>query len=288
MRSKGISLVMGGTLLLAVTVGCSSEQVAENSKAPAKIAMPGSAADSLALPITGTVAESFESSGYNYLRLATPEGEHWIATSTGGFQEGDEVTINDGQLMQDFHSRTLDRTFSEIIFASNLGGGSNGQVLSPPSDHEMGSSSFAAALQNEGMGGMGGSMMGGMEGMMGGGMGKPPADIPLADIKVEKATGENSYRVAELFQAAAQLNGQEVTVRGQVMRVSANILNRNWIHIQDGSGDVDQATHNLVVSSADLPARGDVVTFKGVFAANKDIGSGYKYDAIVEQAEIIE
>jgi hypothetical protein len=281
MGSKAMLLGLGGSLLLAMAVGCSSEKAAENSEAPAKSAMAG-AADQLPLPVTGKVAEAFDKSGYSYIRLETATGERWVATSEPGFKEGDEVTILDGNLMFNFHSPTLDRTFSEIIFASSVAGGNQATLAATPAaTSDGGAHSFAAALDSES------SPHGGMGGMKGmGGMGNAPADMPLADIKVEKAAGKNAYRVEELFQQAAELNGQEVMVRGLVMKVSASIMGRNWIHLQDGSGDTAKSNHNLVVSSESLPEKGEVVTVTGVFRANKDIGAGYKYAAMVEDAKI--
>jgi hypothetical protein len=285
MSRKLILLGMGGALLLALTAGCSSEPAAEKNQAPARIAMPPAMASNLALPLSGTVAELFENGGYSFLRLETTGGEHWVATSSSGFQEGETISVLDGQLMQDFYSRSLDRTFPEIIFASSLSGGKKEQaVLQAPSD-ESAPSSFAAALRSEPFQGESSSGMGGMSGA---GMGRAPADIPLTDIKVEKATGDNAFRVAELHQQAGALNGKEVTVKGQVMKISTQIMGRNWIHLQDGSGDTSKDTHNLVVTTDAMPEKGAIVTIKGIFQADKDIGSGYRYAALVEQAKIVE
>jgi hypothetical protein len=63
-------------------------------------------------------------------------------------------------------------------------------------------------------------------------------------------------------------------------------MQRNWVHLQDGSGDQKKGTHELVVTSQDLPAVGDVVTAKGTFAKDKDFGAGYLYPAIIENAKI--
>jgi hypothetical protein len=281
MRSKAMLLGLGGSLLLATVVGCSSDKAAEKSEAPTKTTM-AEAVNQLPLPITGKVAEAFERSGYSYIRLETATGERWVATSEAGFQNGDEVTILDGSLMFNFHSPTLDRTFPEIIFAASVEGGSQAAIAaSPAAATEGGAHSFAAALEGDS------SPHGGMGGMKSmGGMGNAPAGTALADIKVEKAAGKNAYRVEELFQQAAELNGQEVKVRGQVMKVSANIMGRNWIHLQDGSGDTAKNNHNLVVSSEAMPETGKVVTVTGVFQANKDLGAGYKYAAMVEDAKI--
>jgi hypothetical protein len=71
------------------------------------------------------------------------------------------------------------------------------------------------------------------------------------------------------------------------MKVSPRIMGRNWIHLQDGTGNPDNKTHDLVVTTSQDPdADWDIITVEGVLAANKDFGSGYTYDAIIEDANI--
>jgi hypothetical protein len=113
------------------------------------------------------------------------------------------------------------------------------------------------------------------------------AKVPFSKVKVEKSTAPNGYTVAELFAKGASLNNQKVTVRGQVVKVNPNIMGKNWIHIQDGTGDPAKNTHDLVVTSADIAKIGDIISIEGTLAADKDFGFGYKYDVIVENAVIM-
>ena len=84
-----------------------------------------------------------------------------------------------------------------------------------------------------------------------------------------------------------ELNGKTVVVRGKIMKVSPRIMGRNWIHLQDGTGNPDKNTHDLVVTTTEEPQSDwDVITMEGVVAANKDFGSGYKYAVIVENANV--
>ena len=112
------------------------------------------------------------------------------------------------------------------------------------------------------------------------------AVAPSSPIKVDKATGPDAYTVGELHAKGAALDKKKVTVRGKVVKVSAGIMNRNWIHLRDGSGDQAKGTHNIVVTSQDSPAVGDVVTAKGILAKDKDFGSGYLYAVIIEGASV--
>jgi hypothetical protein len=106
------------------------------------------------------------------------------------------------------------------------------------------------------------------------------------DIKVDKATGSNGYTVAELFEKRAELDKKDIVVIGRVVKVSAQIMGKNWLHIQDGTGDPQKGTNDIVVTTMDLPSVGDNVTIMGILFSDKDFGSGYKYDAIVEQAHV--
>ncbi|MEJ2655869.1 MAG: hypothetical protein P8012_01575 [Desulfobacterales bacterium] len=113
------------------------------------------------------------------------------------------------------------------------------------------------------------------------------AKVPFSKVKVEKSTAPNGYTVAELFAKGASLNKQKVTVRGQVVKVNPNIMGRNWIHIQDGTGDPAKNTHDLVATSADTAKIGTIISIEGTLAADKDFGFGYKYDVIVENAVLM-
>ena len=105
-------------------------------------------------------------------------------------------------------------------------------------------------------------------------------------IKVEKAKGADAYTVSETYEKAAELDKKTVVVRGKVVKVSKGIMGKNWVHLQDGSGDAGKGTNNLVVTSQDVPNVGTVVTAKGILYKDKDFGAGYKYRVIVEEATV--
>lgn len=106
------------------------------------------------------------------------------------------------------------------------------------------------------------------------------------DIRVEKAVGPESHNVAELYSLKDGLSGKVVTVRGQVVKVSLGIMGKNWLHIQDGSGDAAKGDYDLTVTTATEAVVGDTVLVKGTFVTNKDFGHGYLYDIIIEDAEV--
>jgi hypothetical protein len=176
-------------------------------------------------------------------------------------------------VMSNFTSKTLNRTFDSIIFSSGLV--KNGPVQ--PATDNAAADSFASAVQEEtpqaSMAESGGSV---------------GAVAPFTEIKVEKATGDNSYIVEEIFTQSSKLDGKTVRVQGKVTKFSPNIMGKNWIHLQDGSGDPLKNTHDLVVTTnMEPPQDQDIITIEGTVRANKDFGAGYSYEVMIEEAQLV-
>jgi hypothetical protein len=69
------------------------------------------------------------------------------------------------------------------------------------------------------------------------------------------------------------------------VKFSGGIMNRNWVHIQDGTKDKDK--YDLTVTTLETVKVGDVVIFEGVVSVGKDIGAGYFYDVLIEDATVV-
>ena len=68
----------------------------------------------------GVVRETMNAGGYTYLRIEPPGAEPvWVAAIEMRVAVGDEVRVEGGNELRDFHSRTLDRTFERIVFAGS-------------------------------------------------------------------------------------------------------------------------------------------------------------------------
>ncbi|WP_054696018.1 hypothetical protein [Geotalea toluenoxydans] len=52
---------------------------------------------------------------------------------------------------------------------------------------------------------------------------------------MEKAIGTNAYTVEELYSNKESLDNKAVAVKGKVVKVSAGIMGKNWIHVQDAA-----------------------------------------------------
>ncbi len=62
-------------------------------------------------------------------------------------------------------------------------------------------------------------------------------------------------------------------------------MGKNWIHIQDGTEN--NGNFDLTITTQQNVNTNVVVTFEGVVAVNKDFGSGYFYELIMEEAKIV-
>ena len=92
--------------------------------------------------------------------------------------------------------------------------------------------------------------------------------------------------VAAIYKDKATLAGKTISVQGKVVKVNGGIMGRNWVHVQDGTGDAKKDNNNLVVTSKQIAKVGDQVTISGVVAINRDFGSGYSYPLLIEEASI--
>jgi len=197
---------------------------------------------------SGKVMEAKDGGGYTYARLEKDGKETWVAYTSVPTQVGDMVSFTGCMEMRNFPSKALNRTFDSILFCGEP------QVASAKPKKSPGSTGAAAVSKDK--------------------------------VKVEKATGANAYTVSEVFAKRKSLNGKQVVVRGQVVKTASGIMNKNWIHLQDGTGSAKDSTNDLVVTSNELPADGSVVTISGTVASDKDFGSGYKYKVIMEKGSI--
>lgn len=225
--------------------------------------------------ITGKVTETMDAAGYTYVNLETENGPVWAAMPESKVEVGQELSLAGGMEMLNFESKALGRTFDSVIFSSGIATGSTETASAPVA---AGGESFAEAMQGEASQAM-------VQPMAASG-GSQAAMAESEDVMVEKAEGENAYTVGELFEKKSDLATQKVMVRGKIVKVSLGIMGKNWLHLQDGTGDAAGKTHDLVVTTAAQPEKGAVVVVEGTLSADRDFGSGYRYDVIIEDAEV--
>ena len=110
----------------------------------------------------------------------------------------------------------------------------------------------------------------------------PGATVDLSGI----GKAANGKTVAELYAGKDALANTTVTVRGKVVKVSHGIMNRDWLHVRDGSG-AERSNDLAVTTTSTPPAKvGDIVVVTGKLGIDKDLGMGYLYPVIIEDAEV--
>lgn len=204
--------------------------------------------------LTGTVREALPAPPYLYLRLETSRGEVWAAVDGGSVKPGDEVTVENPMLMKGFASTSLNRTFPEVYFGTLAPAGVAATPGAPPANPHAGAA--------------------------------PPAERINVGA-VAKASGADARTVAETWAQKASLNGKTVTIRGLVVKVNAGVMGRNWVHLQDGTGDAGEGTFDITVTTLDEASAGDTVTITGTVRTNRDVGAGYVYAVLVEDAKVV-
>jgi hypothetical protein len=245
-------------LLFLFTVACAERDKSNEIPLGGAPSMQASVDDAGGDGISGTVVEQIPAGGYVYLRLKTGTGEVWAAVGQAPVELGSTVTVEGAMLMEQFESQSLNRTFERIYFGTLAAAGS----------------ASAAAAQ-------GASMPPGAASS-----GTPqPATVQVA--KVEKASGPDARTIGDVWAQKEALVGKTVSIRGVVVKYNPGVMGKNWIHLQDGSGDAAGGTHDITVTTMDGVDMGATVTIKGTVRTNKDFGGGYTYALIVEEAKVI-
>jgi len=239
--------------------------------------LPFIASAQTGLTVKGEVLETQSAAGYTYLRLKTSAGETWAAVTSAEVKKGAQVTVGNASTMVNFESKTLKRRFDKILF---------GQLVTP------GAAPAAATGTPAGLpGAMHGATGAGAAALPHAMMAAPlgaPAAVPAAlpTTPVPKAKGPEARTVAEVVQGKASLKGKTVQVRARVVKVNKGIMGKNWLHLQDGSGKAQDGSNDLLVTSQDFAAVGDIVTARGTVRTDVTLGSGYAYAVLVEEAAV--
>ena len=71
--------------------------------------------------------------------------------------------------------------------------------------------------------------------------------------------------MAEVYAGKNDLAGNDVLVRGRVVKFSANVMGKNWIHLKDGTGE--QGKNDVTITTADIVEIGDLILVRGELVA---------------------
>ena len=190
--------------------------------------------------------EILESDRYSYLRVLEGEDEYWIATIKGSYVEGESYIYGDGLYKTDYFSTEFNRSFERIYLVSDL------RAKNAP---KQGASSIDKLVGIE-------------------------QSSPLSEADYERV---GSIKIKDLVANSDKYANKEIQITAQVVKVNPAIMDRNWLHLKDGTFD----DFDLVATSLEGVPAGHIVTIKGTLVLDRDFGAGYHYDLIIENATLV-
>jgi hypothetical protein len=104
------------------------------------------------------------------------------------------------------------------------------------------------------------------------------------NVAVEPCDG--CLTIAKLMETKETVSGKVIKVKGSVTKFNPQIMGKNWVHIQDGSES--QGAFDLTITTDLEVTLGQIVTFEGKIALDKDFGYGYSYKVLMEEGKIVQ
>jgi len=201
---------------------------------------------------TISVNEVLPAAKYVYLNVSEGDSKFWIATRKKDIKKGETYFYRGGLLKTNFESKEYNKVFDTIYLISNL----------VSQDHSKHTGDLNTTVQKS----------------------DPIAqkeDIPTHTNKIVAHKG--NLKIAELIKDPKKYEGHTIQLSGTCVKVNPNIMDRNWIHLQDGSKD----DYDLIITSSSFAPEGSSITIRGTVVLNKDFGAGYKYDLILENGTLV-
>jgi hypothetical protein len=201
--------------------------------------------------------ESMNASAYTYVLVTENDKEQWIAVPQTEIKIGGTYYYQGGMEMINFESKELKRTFASVLFLEGLSDNKD-KIIGQPVMPEM-------TKENENTH-----------------VNVNATNLKKIDITIQPSKGAIS--ISELYAKKDNYSGKKAMITGQVTKFSAEIMNKNWVHIQDGSEY--EGRFDLTITTNAKVTVGETVTFEGKIAINKDFGYGYAYEVLMEDAVV--
>jgi hypothetical protein len=203
---------------------------------------------------TVVVNEVLQASRYVYLKVTEANKQFWIATGKKEILVGDTYYYKRGLLKTNFESKEHARVFDTIYLVTSLVSKNHG-------DNSNSLTEIESAQETET---------------------NSKEIIPTHTEEVIEHAG--SIKIADIVANPKDYQGKTVQISGKCVKVNPGIMDRNWIHLQDGSKN----DYDLVVTSNTFVAEGTVVTMRAKVSLDRDFGSGYKFALILEDGTVVE
>lgn len=244
-------------LLFFLFIGCDSKPkvIAEDATVqnlPGEESAQTAAGNGMSAPASSDVHQVvahdvLQAERYTYLDVREGERSYWIATAKTEAEKGKTYLYRGGLLKTNFKSQEFDRDFDTIYLVSHI---------IDAAEHPGGN---IAAPQSAGIPG-----------------GQGTAEVSAVNVK-------DAVKLSDLFANKQKYDGKIITVAGKSVKVNNGIMGKNWVHIQDGSQANGKNIDLTITTGLQIPA-GSQVALQGKIVLNKDFGSGYRYDILMEDA----
>jgi hypothetical protein len=229
-----------------------SEESSKGSYSPSSM----NAGESLSNDLhTVKVNEIITASRYLYLNVSEGEEKFWIAIRKQDIEVGGIYYYKRALLKTDFESKENNKVFEKIYLVTNLVSANHVHEQKSMNDID---TNLEAVIDN-----------------------KP--EVKISENPERNIQQKGSVKISELVQNFKKYEGKTIQISGECVKINPGIMNRNWIHIKDGSLD----DYDLVITSDTYVAEGTLITMKALVSLNKDFGAGYTYDLILEDGVLI-
>lgn len=201
------------------------------------------------------VKEIVQTSSYTYLKFDEEGDEYWGAIPRReDIVKGNTYYFDGFMEMKNFPSKELNKTFESVYFIEAI------------SDQPIAKTQAEVKTQIQPQGKKG-----------------SPKTANMEIEEIEAAEG--GITISELYANREKYAGKKVILRGVVVKFMAGVMEKNWVHIQDGT--VHGANFDVTITTNDVVDLNDVATFEGIVFLDKDFGYGYKYEILIEDAKLL-
>lgn len=199
------------------------------------------------------VLEVLQVNSYTYLYVKEDTNNKWLAVPSIDVEIGETYFYKGGLEMPNFTSKELNRTFESVRFL--------GSISKSPVEEKKSSFQHSSNIESK------------------------KSSNPINEkLSVKLGPVDDGISIAELFKNKKSYEGKSVKIKGKVTKFNAQIMSKNWIHLQDGTEN--NGEFDLTVTTNAEVEVGDIITVEGKVYLDRDFGYGYFYNIIIENAVI--
>lgn len=198
--------------------------------------------------LVGKVLEIVDTKGYTCVKIDVDGKEVWAAGPVTKVSVGEYARIDTNSLMQNFSSKTLNRTFEKIYFTTHIEIAKEKNKF--PEIVKMSQKQYKE----------------------------------IQKLLEKNGSDKNSKTIADLIMEKENLENKTVVIYASVSRFSPGIDGKNWIYIKDGT-EVKGKKEIPVITKEKLKS-GQLVRVEGKVLLNKDYGNGLNFEMIIEAVKV--